>query len=543
MTPDKLRFARLILAAALLGAPLSAMAQTTDADPAGADAPAAAAAVPTMAEIEQAWAANDFVTVREGLKILAETEGSALAQYRYGRVLAEGRGGPRDIEGAAQWLQQAVQQGNNDAAVLLARIYLSSQSDDAAKAAGELLSLAAARGQAEGQYYLGLLYRSGRGVEQDMKQAYNWFLASAEQGFVESQYELARAYSRGEGTIQDNEEAVKWLSEAASNGHVNSQMLMANALAKGQGVAQDEKAAVNWYRRAAEAGNLVAQRELGMHYLRGVGADPNPEEALRWLSAAAQAGEPGAQVNLGLAFAEGEEFGIKRNDEIAVQWYAKAAAQSSPQGMTALARMQETGRGMPQDLPAAVDLLRRAVREMGFAPAALRLGELAGEGKLDGLVAPQTAVPWVVLAAETGNEAARAWLDEQAAGENRPARTGLALLLLKEEGQEPRAAALFAAAAEEGDVLAQFKLGELYATGAGVDLDYVQAHKWFNIAAAQGNAAAAEQRANVGKLMTPEQIAEAQALARTWFDQESARIPQTDQKQTQANPAAPRTND
>ena len=44
MTPDKLRFARLILAAALLGAPLSAMAQTTDADPASADAPAAAAA-------------------------------------------------------------------------------------------------------------------------------------------------------------------------------------------------------------------------------------------------------------------------------------------------------------------------------------------------------------------------------------------------------------------------------------------------------------------------------------------------------------------
>ena len=38
-------------------------------------------------------------------------------------------------------------------------------------------------------------------------------------------------------------------------------------------------------------------------------------------------------------------------------------------------------------------------------------------------------------------------------------------------------------------------------------------------------------------------VRRAQALARTWFDQESARIPQTDQKQTQANPAAPRTND
>ena len=44
-----------------------------------------------MAEIEQAWERGDYVFVRQGLKRHAEETGTALAQYRYGRVLAEGR--------------------------------------------------------------------------------------------------------------------------------------------------------------------------------------------------------------------------------------------------------------------------------------------------------------------------------------------------------------------------------------------------------------------------------------------------------------------
>lgn len=552
MTPDKFRIAPLLLSTALAFSAGLAAAQSSDAQTGDATAESGAAttpdtatpatATPTMAEVEQAWRAGDFVAVREGLKYLAETEATALAQYRYGRVLAEGRGGPRDMAAAAEWLQKAVEQNNNEAAVLLARIYLSAKSDEAATAAGSLLARAAARGDAEGQYYLGLLHRSGRGVEKDLEKAFNWLLASAEQGFVESQYELARAYSRGEGTPQSNTDAERWLTEAASSGHVQAQFFLATALDLGRGVAQDHKAALGWFRRAAEAGHVVAQRELGMRYLSGSGTEPNTEEALRWLTTAAKAGEAGAQVNLGLVYAEGEKFGIPRDDEKAVYWYRHASEQTSPQGMVALAGMQEAGRGMQQDLPAAVELYRRALRETGFPGAALRLGQLAGEGKLDGLVAPQRAVPWVVLAAEQGHEGALKWLEDQAGGDNRPARTGLALYLQKQDGNEDRVAELFSDAAEQGDVLAQLRLAELYTTGTGVELDYVQAHKWFNIAAAQGSAEAAEQRATVGKLMTPDEIATAQAAARDWFDQEAARIPQTEQQQTDVT-GGKRTND
>jgi TPR repeat protein len=63
---------------------------------------------------------------------------------------------------------------------------------------------------------------------------------------------------------------------------------------------------------------------------------------------------------------------------------------------------------------------------------------------------------------------------------------------------------------------AQATLGAMYADGIGVLQDFVYAHMWLNIAASQGVEGATEFRDLVAKIMTPEQIAEAQTLAREW---------------------------
>jgi TPR repeat protein len=68
--------------------------------------------------------------------------------------------------------------------------------------------------------------------------------------------------------------------------------------------------------------------------------------------------------------------------------------------------------------------------------------------------------------------------------------------------------------AEEGEALAQYNLGVMYANGQGVPQDYVQAHMWANLAAAQGNKSAVKGSEFLTKEMTPEQIAEAQRLVR-----------------------------
>ncbi len=74
--------------------------------------------------------------------------------------------------------------------------------------------------------------------------------------------------------------------------------------------------------------------------------------------------------------------------------------------------------------------------------------------------------------------------------------------------------------AEQGDAIVQFRLGLLYYWGHGglqdSVQDYVEAHKWFNLAAARGNLHAAGNRDWLAKKMTPDQLAEAQRLAREW---------------------------
>jgi len=59
-------------------------------------------------------------------------------------------------------------------------------------------------------------------------------------------------------------------------------------------------------------------------------------------------------------------------------------------------------------------------------------------------------------------------------------------------------------------------LGEMYAQGRVVLQDYVLAHMWLSLAARSGNEYIRKKRDEVAAKMTPDQIAEAQRLAREW---------------------------
>ena len=73
-------------------------------------------------------------------------------------------------------------------------------------------------------------------------------------------------------------------------------------------------------------------------------------------------------------------------------------------------------------------------------------------------------------------------------------------------------------AAARGDADALFDLGMLCSTGSGgVAVDMIAAHKWFNLAAVSGHAAAAAARAEVADDMSAREVAEAQRQARAWL--------------------------
>ena len=63
-----------------------------------------------------------------------------------------------------------------------------------------------------------------------------------------------------------------------------------------------------------------------------------------------------------------------------------------------------------------------------------------------------------------------------------------------------------------------YRRGLAASTGAeDGQFDLVTAHKWFNLAAMRGNIEARAYRAELAKEMTPEEVAEAQRLAREYL--------------------------
>jgi len=72
-------------------------------------------------------------------------------------------------------------------------------------------------------------------------------------------------------------------------------------------------------------------------------------------------------------------------------------------------------------------------------------------------------------------------------------------------------------AAEQGFAKAQFNLGFAYDNGLGVPQDYVSAQMWLTLAAAQGFEEAQKAQNALDGEITPDQIAEAQRMAREWM--------------------------
>jgi TPR repeat protein len=74
--------------------------------------------------------------------------------------------------------------------------------------------------------------------------------------------------------------------------------------------------------------------------------------------------------------------------------------------------------------------------------------------------------------------------------------------------------------AARGDADALYELGVAYSTGThGLEVDLIEAHKWFNLAALNGSRRGQESRAEIAEEMTAREIAEAQRQARGWLSE------------------------
>jgi len=116
----------------------------------------------------------------------------------------------------------------------------------------------AEQGDAEAQYNLGILLKSGKGVMQNPEKSAKWFRKAADQGLTDAQYHLGQMYDNGLGVEQNYDYAVVWYKKAAMKGNALAQTNLGVLYANGQGIAQDIIKAYIWFNLAAAQGLHVA---------------------------------------------------------------------------------------------------------------------------------------------------------------------------------------------------------------------------------------------------------------------------------------------
>jgi TPR repeat protein len=121
-----------------------------------------------------------------------------------------------------------------------------------------LLRPLASGGNADAQNNLGLMYATGRGVQQDYTVAAKWYRMAADKGVSSAQNNLGVMYAGGQGVQQDYVQAHMWFTLAAS-GFAASEAAERSAVVKNRDavaadmtpaqLAEAQKLAREWKRR------------------------------------------------------------------------------------------------------------------------------------------------------------------------------------------------------------------------------------------------------------------------------------------------------
>ncbi len=118
---------------------------------------------------------------------------------------------------------------------------------------------------------------------------------AAATGDAQSQYELGMQYLSGEGTgVKNPVQALKWLEMAAKQGHADARYNLGVMYRAGQGALQNFETAFQWFELAAMQNHAEAQYNVGLMHKSGMSVPMDPVKAYTWVNLAAAQGHVGA---------------------------------------------------------------------------------------------------------------------------------------------------------------------------------------------------------------------------------------------------------
>lgn len=208
---------------------------------------------------------------------------------------------------------------------------------------------------AESKYLAGISFEK----EEKYREAFRWFLESANDGHIEAQIKIGDYYANGVFIKQDFQKSVLWYTRASTYGNTEALIKLANLYREGLGTEKDMKLAFDlYYRASATSDNSDALYQLALMARHGQGTNKDDQSAFVWFKKASDLGHAKAMVNVGYCYANG--IGVEKDPALAVEYYQKASLSNNPIALFNLGVCYKEGFGITKDISRAIDLFRRA---------------------------------------------------------------------------------------------------------------------------------------------------------------------------------------
>lgn len=222
------------------------------------------------------------------------------------------------------------------------------------------ISKASENGHADAQYMLGLLYESGKYLEQNTTKAFELSLKAAKSGHVLAQTRVATHYENGiKNFLKPNGlDAEKWYRLAAEKGFNEAQYHLGMMYMLGEKINSDPYEGIYWLEEAAFNGHLMAQDQLGRAYYSGFGVQKDTDKALEWFNKAGKGGLPKAMLNAGKIYEKNLHY---YNPALARKLYKQAVDLGEDEAYIYLGDAYRYGVGGNEDIQTAMSMYEKAL--------------------------------------------------------------------------------------------------------------------------------------------------------------------------------------
>lgn len=436
----------------------------------------------------------------------ASDQGHTLAQVEYADILLED-GNDKNVPEAMILYQSAANKGNNNAQMKIASFRKNTGDKCLRTEIKNIFRKMAEEGDPINQFRCADYLLKTAWTADDKKEAFEWFLKSSENGYPNAVHQIALMQKDGIGTTKDYRKMEQNLKKASDLGFLPSIILLADMYIQGIFIPKNEKGAFEQYLKGARLGNGKCQYQVAEMYQNGIGTEINIEESEKWFERFSYS----TTIWSNIWAADWAKMQDGFNPQIIEEIYLKSTYGGSTLALSNILNTAIVSKKFNENKYSELIDSMKYLAENGNIDAAKKVGNYYYDGtgvKKDYL----EALKWYKKAALLGDQwseirlgemyrdgkgtpsdidESKKWFEKISVFGNTAAIANILNLystgILEKDQSYEKYMDDLKRLAENGNIDAAKKIGNIYYDGIGVKKNYSEAIKWYEKAALLGD--------------------------------------------------------